>query len=283
MDKTILNSALPLIENALKEDLGNRGDITTLAMRAKSANVTARIIAKQHGIVAGLDIAVQVFKFLDPAIQLSPKAKDGDQVEPADILLLLNGPANAILSAERTALNFLGRLSGIATLAFTFSQQIKNSETKILDTRKTTPGWRTLEKYAVKCGGCENHRIGLYDMFLIKENHITTAGSITNAVNNCREYMQKNHFTAAIEVETKTVAEVKEALKLNVDRIMLDNMTVELISECVSLVNGRIPLEASGNITLKNIKQIAAAGVDFISTGAITHSAVNFDASLVFD
>ncbi|MBN2412140.1 carboxylating nicotinate-nucleotide diphosphorylase [candidate division KSB1 bacterium] len=283
MDNTILNSAQLLIENALEEDLGHRGDITTQAMNAKSANVSARIIAKQSGIVSGLDIAIQVFKFLDPAIQFTPKVKDGDRVEPADILLLLHGPAHAILSAERTALNFLGRLSGIATLAFTFSQQIKNTETKILDTRKTTPGWRTLEKYAVKCGGCGNHRIGLYDMFLIKENHITTAGSITKAVTNCRDYMEKNHFTAAIEVETKSIAEVKEALRLNVDRIMLDNMNVELISECVGLVNGRIPLEASGNITLKNIKQIADTGVDFISTGAITHSAVNFDASLVFD
>ncbi len=283
MDNTILNNAVPLIENALKEDLGERGDITTLAIGDKSENVNARIIARQPGIISGLDIAIQVFKILNRYIQFTPKVKDGEWVEPGDTLLLLTGPANAILSAERTALNFLGRLSGIATLAYIFSQQIKNTETKILDTRKTTPGWRILEKYAVKCGGCENHRIGLYDMFLIKENHITTAGSITRAVKKCREYMETNNFSAEIEVETKSIAEVKEALNLKVDRIMLDNMYADQISECVKLVNDRIPLEASGNVTLENIKQIAATGIDYISTGAITHSAKNFDLSLLFD
>jgi len=283
MDKSILDSALPLIKTALKEDLGTRGDITTLAMNAGSENVTARVIAKQSGIIAGLEIAIQVFTYMDLNIHFTAHVNDGDRVEPGDTLLLLNGPANAILSAERTALNFLGRLSGIATLAFTFSQQIKNTETKILDTRKTTPGWRILEKYAVRCGGCVNHRTGLYDMFLIKDNHITTAGSITHAVNKCREYMRTNQFSAQIEVETKSLKEVKEALNLKVDRIMLDNMTTEQIADCVKLVEGRIPLEASGNVTPDKIEKIAATGVDYISIGAITHSATNFDVSLLFD
>ena len=283
MGKSISDNILFLIENALEEDLGNRGDITTLAMNAKSEKVNARIIAKQQGVIAGLDIAAQVFKFLDPDIQFPIKINDGDFVQYGDVLLLLTGSANAILSAERTALNFLGRLSGIASLAFTFKQQIKYMETKILDTRKTTPGWRLLEKYAVRCGGCMNHRSGLYDMFLIKENHITAAGGITNAVNNCHEYMEKNNFSAEIEVETKTIYEVNEALKLKVNRIMLDNMTVDQMAKCVKLVDGQIPLEASGNVTLENVKQIATTGIDYISIGAITHSAKNFDVSLLFD
>jgi len=283
MDNAILNSAIPIIENALKEDLGSSGDITTQAISHKSENTNARIIAKQSGIISGLDIAIQVFKYLDKSIQCTKKINDGDWVEPSDILLLLTGSAMTILSAERTALNFLGRLSGIATLAYTFNQKIKNTETKILDTRKTIPGWRVLEKYAVKCGGCENHRFGLYDMFLIKDNHITNAGGITQSVTLCREYMEINSFSAEIEVEAKSLAEVKEALSLRVDRIMLDNMSAEQMGECVSFVNGRIPLEASGSVTLDNVKQIADTGIDYISIGAITHSASNFDASLLFE
>lgn len=282
MDKAILDNALPLIAGALKEDLGQRGDITTLATCPKERVMIAHIIAKQSGVIAGIEIALQVFTILDASLSVKNHVNDGDHVNKGDILASITGPADDILMGERTALNFLGRLSGIATMTHLFTEQLKNSHARILDTRKTTPGMRLLEKYAVHCGGGENHRMGLHDMFLIKDNHITAAGSITRAVQACRAYMQDNHFTAGIEVETQNIRQVKEALELKVDRIMLDNMSTQQMRECVDLVNSRIPVEASGNVTMERITEIAAAGVDYISIGALTHSAPNFDTSLLF-
>ncbi|HPG37864.1 MAG TPA: carboxylating nicotinate-nucleotide diphosphorylase [bacterium] len=282
MDKILLDSAHALIRQALAEDMGSRGDITTLAICPVQKVMMAKIIAKQNGVIAGGGIAAQVFTILDPAITVQILIQDGVEVNSQDTIISITGPAASILQAERTALNFLGRLSGIATMTSQFTEQIKNSRARILDTRKTIPGMRLLEKYAVKCGGGENHRLGLYDMFLIKDNHIASAGSITTAVRACRNYMQKHNFTAEIEVETRNLAEVQEALDLHVDRIMLDNMSTTQMRDCVELVGDRIPLEASGNVTLDRIAAIAATGVDYISIGALTHSAPNFDVSLLF-
>ena len=271
-----------LIKQAFEEDLGPRGDITTRALATTSQTVSASIIAKQNGVVCGLDIVTDVFEYIDPSMHLRFSARDGDAVRAGQILVTISGAADKILSAERTALNFLGHLSGIATFTKQFVDAVAGFKTTILDTRKTTPGWRVLEKYAVTCGGGENHRIGLYDMFLIKENHIQAAGGITNAVQRCRELMQKQHFQAEIEVETQNVDDVKKALSLRVDRILLDNMTPEQMRECIKIVNNRVPLEASGNVSLDTIRAIAETGVSFISIGALTHSAPSFDVSLLF-
>lgn len=282
MDKKLLENSRKLIRQALKEDLGRRGDITTQATCPVNKVMTANIIAKQSGVIAGVDIAGLVFTTLDPSISILNQLDDGTFVNKPDIIASITGPAEVILLGERTALNFLGRLSGIATLTHKFVGQVNKTRARILDTRKTIPGMRLLEKYAVQCGGGDNHRIGLYDMFLIKENHIFAAGGITNAVLACREYMQKNKFSAPIEVETGNLQQVEEALQLNVERIMLDNMTIMQMRECVALVHGRIHLEASGNVTLERVAEIAATGVDYISIGALTHSAPNFDVSLLF-
>ncbi len=272
-----------LIQAALSEDLKDRGDITTLAVGKKTDTHAACIYAKQHGVLAGLAIAEKTFLHMDPSIQFQFILDDACAVTPGQKIAVVHGPVHAILEGERTALNFIGRLSGIATATANFVHEIKGTDAVILDTRKTTPGWRLLEKYAVRCGGGQNHRMGLYDMFLIKDNHITTAGGISPAVNRCRNYMDRMGFRVAIEVETVDVEGVRKALACGVDRIMLDNMPVEQIRRCVLLVNGKIPLEASGNVTLENVRQIALTGVDYISTGFITHSAASFDISLLLE
>lgn len=270
-----------LIEAALAEDLGQAGDITTLAIGSGKKKVRAEIIAKQQGIMCGGQAGKRVFETVDDSIAVSLLAEDGEELLKGKTVMEIEGPSASILTAERTALNFLGRLCGVATATNRFVKAIEGLPTRILDTRKTTPGWRELEKQAVRCGGGSNHRTGLFDMFLIKENHIAAAGGITPAVNGCIEYMKKKNINAEIEVETRTIEEVKEAMYLPVDRIMLDNMSLELMKECVKLVNHRIPLEASGNVRLENVREIAKTGVDFISVGAITHSAPNFDLSLL--
>ncbi len=277
------HAASRLIKIALDEDFGQRGDITTRALGTTDDHVSARIIAKQRGLVCGLDILSLVFREIDASITISLKVKDGDAVEPRQTLVELYGSSEKILNAERTALNFLGRLSGIATLTHQFVEQVGELHTRLLDTRKTTPGWRVLEKYAVTCGGGANHRFGLYDMFLIKENHITAAGGLATAVRACRDYRRRMNFHADIEVETQNLEQVKEALALKVDRILLDNMSLEQLRECVDFVAHRIPLEASGNVSLATVRRIAETGVDFISIGSLTHSAVAFDVSLLID
>jgi len=265
-----------LIENALLVDIGT-GDVTTDALVPDAMVSTATMVAKADGIIAGLDVAEAVFRYLTPQFSWKPIVQDGDQIKNGDLLVEMSGPFRALLSGERLALNFLQRMSGIATATALYTAKISGYNTKILDTRKTVPGLRLLDKYAVMAGGGENHRIGLYDMVLIKDNHIKVAGGIKNAVEQIR-----NHVPAGIkiEVETTTMEEVLEALAMHVDIIMLDNMSNEMMKTCVELINHRAKVEASGNMNLDRVRVVAATGVDYISIGALTHSVTALDISM---
>ena len=265
------------IQRALEEDIGT-GDVTTDTIVPADATLRGQIVAKQDGIVAGLDVAKQVFLTLNPQISFLAKTDDGAKVTRRDVLADVEGPARALLTGEPTALNFLGRMSGIATLTRKFVDAVAPTSATILDTRKTAPGLRMTDKLAVRLGGGQNHRTGLFDMVLIKDNHIDFAGSITQAVERVRASQTK----LEIEVETRTLDDVREALALNVDRILLDNMSPEMMSEAVVICGGRVTLEASGNVTLDNVLEVAKTGVDYISVGALTHSPVVFDVSLEF-
>jgi nicotinate-nucleotide pyrophosphorylase (carboxylating) len=265
-----------LIENALKEDIGT-GDITTDALVPDALVSTATMVAKADGIVAGIEVAEAVFRYLSSEIAWKPFVQDGDKIKKGDLLVEMSGPFRALLSGERLALNFLQRMSGIATATGLFVEEVAVYGTKILDTRKTAPGLRILDKYAVKAGGGENHRIGLYDMVLIKDNHIKVAGGITKAVEQIRERVQSG---IKIEVETTSVAEVMEALDAKADIIMLDNMSNEEMKACVELISHRAKVEASGNMNLERVKAVAATGVDYISIGALTHSVTALDISM---
>jgi len=271
----LIAAARPLIELALAEDVGS-GDLTTESTVPEGRSGQAAIVAKAHGVLAGLPVAAEVFRRVDARIGFKALALDGEPVAPGDVVARLQGPLPGILTAERTALNFLARLSGIATTTARFVDAVAPYKAVILDTRKTTPGWRLLEKYAVRCGGGRNHRLGLYDMVLIKDNHIAACGSISEAVRRVRAAGGE----VPIEVEVRTLEELEEALGLGVDRILLDNMDQATLREAVHLAGGKVPLEASGGITLENVAQVAACGVDFISVGAITHSAPALDLSL---
>jgi nicotinate-nucleotide pyrophosphorylase (carboxylating) len=275
MDKELLDNCIELINRALDEDV-NSGDLTTNLLIPASKRTTAVMIAKADGIIAGLEIAEMVFKKLDPQIQFKAEISDGDHVKKGDLICTIEGSYRALLTGERLALNLLQRLSGIATETGKYVEAVKGSKTKILDTRKTVPGLRLLDKYAVKTGGGTNHRIGLFDMILIKDNHISVAGGITNAVNAIRPNIPKG---MKIEVETSNLDEVKEAIANNVDIIMLDNMDNTTMKAAVILINGKAKVEASGNMNLDRVKEVAATGVDFISIGALTHSVVALDIS----
>lgn len=268
-----------LISSALSEDIKN-GDITTKATISKSKKAVGNFLVKADGIIAGLEIAKLVFKQVDPKIKFEIKINDGSKVKYGDIAAIVSGKAQSLLTAERTALNFLQRMSGIATSANLYSEKIKHTKAKIIDTRKTVPGLRTLDKLAVKLGGCANHRIGLYDMFLIKDNHIEVAGSITSAVDACVKYNKKHNKKFKIEVETKNLKEVKEALTTKADIIMLDNFEIEEMKKAVELIDGKCKVEASGGVNLETVKAIAETGVDYISVGALTHSVKVLDISL---
>jgi nicotinate-nucleotide pyrophosphorylase (carboxylating) len=235
------------------------------------------MLAKQEMVLAGLDVSREVFHYLDPATKFEPRAKDGDKIKAGTVLARVSGKTRVLLTGERVALNLLQHLSGIATLTAKYVEQLNGLKAQVLDTRKTTPGLRQLEKYAVRMGGGKNHRMGLYDMVLIKDNHIASAAGIANAVLRVRNKMQSRF---KIEVETKTLDEVREALAAQADTIMLDNMPVEIMREAVKLIAGRALVEASGNVTLDTIRAIAETGVDFISTGSITHSAPAADISM---
>jgi len=265
------------IKCALEEDIGT-GDVTTNTIVPAGASLRGRIVAKQDGIVAGLDIARDVFLTLDEQVRFIAKVEEGSRVARRDVLAEVEGPARALLTGERPALNFLGRMSGIATLTRKFVDAVAGTKAKILDTRKTAPGLRMTDKLAVRLGGGENHRTGLFDMVLIKDNHIDFAGSITNAV----ERVRASGTTLEIEVETRTLDDVREALALGVERILLDNMSPDMMREAVAICGGRAKLEASGNVTLDNVLEVAKTGVDYISVGALTHSPVVFDVSLEF-
>jgi nicotinate-nucleotide pyrophosphorylase (carboxylating) len=267
-----------LVQRALDEDVG-AGDVTTEWTIPPDQVSTANFMAKEEGVVAGLDVARLVFELVDPQVEFEALMADGDRVSPGDLVARVRGATRSLLSGERLALNFLQRLSGIATLTRRHVDAIEGYKAVMLDTRKTTPGLRTLEKYAVRMGGGTNHRYGLFDMVLIKDNHIQAAGGIAQAVERVRE---RNVAGLAIEVEVRTFPELDEVLELDVDRVMLDNMTCDEMSRAVALVNGRVALEASGNVTLERVRDIAETGVDFISSGSLTHSAKALDLSMKF-
>lgn len=265
-----------LIEQALAEDIGP-GDVTTEATIPTGATSKATMLAKQDLVLAGIDVAREVFNQLNPVIEFAAFAKDGDRVSAGTELAKLSGNTRALLMGERVALNLLQHLSGIATLTAKYVEAVKGLPVQVLDTRKTIPGMRQLEKYAVRMGRGKNHRFGLYDGVLIKDNHIKAAGSITKAIEQAR---MKAHHLLKIEVETATLEEVKEALAAKADVIMLDNMRVETMREAVKRINHQALVEASGNVTLTTIRSIAETGVDFISCGSLTHSAPAADISM---
>ncbi len=271
------NDIQSTIQRALAEDIG-LGDATTDSIVPPGATMHGQIIAKQDGIIAGLDVARLVFVGLDERVQFEVEVQEGARVSDRQRLASLAGPARAVLTGERTALNFLGRMSGIATQTCAYVDTVSGTRAEILDTRKTAPGLRALDKLAVRRGGGKNHRAGLYDMILIKDNHIDFAGSLAHAVRLARAASK----SLAVEVETRTLEDVAAALDLGVEMILLDNMPPAMMKEAVRMTAGRAKLEASGNITLANIRAAAETGVDFISIGALTHSVMVFDVSLVW-
>lgn len=272
-----------LIDLALREDLGENGDVTSNCILNSDDEGQANIIVKKDGIIAGLPIAEWVFKKVNPGLKVQNRVEEGSKVQRYEEVVRIIGPLAGILTAERTGLNFLQRLSGIATLTAEFVRKVAGTKVRILDTRKTTPGFRVLEKYAVRAGGGGNHRFGLYDMVLIKENHIAAAGGIASAVEQTRENMKKRDLNLKIEVEVRNLSEVEQVLNLAVDRLMLDNMSLQKIREAVKLANGKVELEVSGGVTLETVREIAETGVNYISVGALTHSASSLDLSLLID
>jgi nicotinate-nucleotide pyrophosphorylase (carboxylating) len=259
------------------ENLIEIGDLTSLATLSPELILNGEIRAKQEGIIAGLPIAAFFFLLTNPRSEIIPYIIDGCQIKQGELVLTVVGNGRKLLTAERTALNYLCHLSGVATLTKQYVDQVIGTKAKLFDTRKTIPGLRKLDKYAVLMGSGTNHRMGLFDMVLIKDNHIDGAGGITPAVEQVREKFGNKYL---IEVEAKDLQEMQIALELNVDRIMLDNMSIDMMRKAVKITDGKIPLEASGNVNLKNIKQIAECGVDYISVGALTHSAPTFDLSM---
>ena len=266
----------PLIELAFEEDIGI-GDITTEATVPPTQKGVGTLLAKSNGIVAGLPVAARVFEKLDATLTFRRLVKEGDAVVADTPIAAVQGSAKAILIGERTALNFLQRLSGVATLTAQFVEAVADYDTQIVDTRKTAAGWRAAQKYAVRVGGAQNHRFGLYDGVLIKDNHIVAAGGIGNAVQRARQTVP---HTAKIEVEVETLEQVEEALKAGADILLLDNMPPGIMQRVVQAVSHQAVTEASGGITLDSVKAVAATGVDFISVGALTHSAMPMDISL---
>jgi nicotinate-nucleotide pyrophosphorylase (carboxylating) len=263
-----------VIQEALAEDVGS-GDVTTDPLFEPSAVATAELLVKERGVVCGLPAAEAVFRALDDAVEFEPLASDGNLVEPCPVARV-HGRLRALLTGERTALNLLGRLSGVATLTRRYVDAVAGTRARVLDTRKTTPGLRELEKYAVACGGGTNHRRGLYDAVLVKDNHIRLAGGIAAAI----ERLRAAGTGLPIQVEAETLADMREALALGVDSILLDNMPPETLRQAVAVAGGRVPLEASGGVTVDTVRSIAETGVDFISIGALTHAARSLDVSM---
>jgi len=269
------------VRRALNEDLGRAGDITSIATIPETTPAHAILIARQPGVIAGLPLAVATFQTLSPDINIHAHIRDGATVAAGVHVLTISGPARAMLAGERTALNFVGRLSGIATLTSDYVRHTAGTKLRICCTRKTTPGLRALEKYAVRCGGGFNHRFGLDDAILIKDNHVAVAGGITAVLQRARTHA--GHLVK-IEVEVDTLAQLREVLDTGLaDVVLLDNMDIATVTEAVRLANGRVVLEASGGVTQSSIANIAATGVDYASSGALTHSAPNFDVALDID
>jgi nicotinate-nucleotide pyrophosphorylase (carboxylating) len=269
----------PLVRAALAEDLGRAGDITSDLTIAENATGTARLMARREGVLAGLGVAETAFHLVDPALSFTARLADGARLKPGDEIVRIDGRLRAILAAERVALNFLGHLSGVATATAALVDAVKGTKARITCTRKTLPGLRLLQKYAVRCGGGFNHRFGLDDAVLIKDNHIAAAGGIKPALERARAGL--GHM-AKIEIEVDTLAQLEDSLALSADTILLDNMSLQDLRRAVALAKGRAVLEASGNVTLATVRGIAETGVDYISSGAITHSAPNLDLGLDF-
>ena len=267
----------PAVRAALEEDLGRAGDLTSALTIPDGATATARLVARKPGRIAGLNCAQIAFRLVDPAVQFAAAIADGDAVEPGALLATVRGDARSVLSGERVALNFLGHLSGVATATSALAEAVTGTKARIVCTRKTIPGLRALQKYAVRCGGGFNHRFGLDDAVLVKDNHIAAAGGIGPALSRLRASL--GHMVR-IEVEVDTLDQLDEALGLGAEAVLLDNMTPEDLRRAVVLAAGRATLEASGNVTLATVRAIAESGVDYISSGAITHSAANLDIGL---
>lgn len=277
MDKKLVDL---LIKNAIAEDVGD-GDHTSLSTIPADAQGRAQLIVKEDGILAGVELALEIFHQINPSLKVNVLINDGASVKYGDIAFTVEGSVHGILLAERLVLNFMQRLSGIATKTNHIVQLLKPYKTQVLDTRKTTPGLRYLEKWAVKIGGGVNHRIGLYDMILIKDNHVDYAGGIANAINAANQYLIETKRTLDIEIEVRNLKELNEVLaEGKVNRIMLDNFELPLLKQAVSLIDGRFITEASGGITEENVTAYAACGVDYISMGALTHSVKSLDLSL---
>ena len=269
----------PIVRHALAEDLGRAGDITSDLTVPAEARLTARLVVRKPGTIAGLPVAECAFALVDPSLRVEMNTHDGVLAESGMLLATIEGSARSILTAERVALNFLGHLSGIATATGALVDAVVGTRARIVETRKTTPGLRVLEKYAVRCGGGFNHRFGLDDAVLIKDNHLVAAGGIKPAIARVRAGL--GHMTK-IELEVDSLAQLEEALSLGVDTILLDNMSIDDLKRAVAITGRRAVLEASGNVTLATVRAIAETGVDYISSGAITHSAPNLDVALDF-
>ncbi len=269
------------VQRALEEDLGRAGDVTSMATIPETTHAHAIMVARQAGVIAGLPLAVAVFQKLSPDLAIEAHVRDGAAVAAGVQVLTISGPARAVLSGERTALNFVGRLSGVATLTADYVRHTAGTKMRICCTRKTTPGLRALEKYAVRCGGGFNHRFGLDDAVLIKDNHIAVAGGITPVLQRARAHV--GHLVK-IEIEVDTLAQLREVLDTGLaDVVLLDNMDIATLTEAVKLAKGRVVLEASGGVTQGSTAKIASTGVDYASAGALTHSAPNFDVALDID
>jgi nicotinate-nucleotide pyrophosphorylase (carboxylating) len=268
------------IENALKEDIGD-GDHTSRACIPRNATGKAQLMIKEEGILAGVNVAVRIFNKLDPGVKIDIFKRDGDWVGPPDIAFVVEGKIRALLKAERIVLNIMQRMSGIATTTYRYVSQLQGLKTKVLDTRKTTPGMRLLEKAAVKTGGGENHRFGLFDMILIKDNHIDFSGGIGQAINRVKDYLQRTGKNLEIEIEARNLDDVRTILEIGgIKRIMLDNFSIADTHAAVSLIGGRFETESSGGITFENLRSYAECGVDYISVGALTHQIKSLDLSL---
>ena len=277
MDKEIID---PFIVNALKEDVGD-GDHTSLATIAAGSKGKAKLLVKDEGILAGVELAEEIFHIVDPSLKLKIYLNDGAKIKYGDIVFEVEGDAQSILTAERLVLNCMQRMSGVATKTYQITEILKDTHTRVLDTRKTTPGMRYLEKWAVRIGGGVNHRFGLYDMILIKDNHVDYAGGISEAIEGARNYLAANHKKLAIEIEVRNIEELGEVIQTGgVDRILLDNFNFSDLRDAVNMIEGRFITEASGGITIDNIREYAACGVDYISVGALTHSVKSLDLSL---
>jgi len=277
LDKTIVHE---FIVKSLAEDVGD-GDHTSLATIPANTQGKAKLLVKEDGILAGVELAVEIFKQIDREVKINLLMRDGEAIKKGDIVFNVQGSSHSILKAERLVLNCVQRMSAIATQTHDIVESLKGTNTQILDTRKTTPGFRYFEKWAVKIGGGVNHRFGLYDMILIKDNHVDYSGGIANAITNAKNYLSQKHKTLDVEIEVRNLKELDEVLETGgVQRIMLDNFSLPDLKKAVSIIDGRYITEASGGITAQNVRDYAECGVDYISIGALTHSVKSLDLSL---